>query len=215
MALADDHWTETALLATDDGNEPREEQGRPKQHHDRARQRRAHRVGARKTTPPSENYGGDTEGGPYDHDDTQKYVVGKDASDGEERRVGTRLERVRTLDEDPNRGGAEANGDAECGRSPSPHPLAPAAQPIGRGDWLLAKTSALHQRPRARYRPGAARRQRHEARRSAGRSFQGSPQPRGLPRARTRRGGAQMRAVRARPGRVPSFGRSLPSHYEH
>src|SRR5438477_8820137 len=106
MALADDHWTETASLATDDGNEPREEQGRPKQHQDRSRERRAHRVGARKTTPPSENYGSDAEGSPNDHDDTQKYVVGKDASDGEERRVGTRLERVRALDEDPNRGGS-------------------------------------------------------------------------------------------------------------
>src|SRR5438552_15978663 len=175
MALADDHWTETASLATDDGNEPREEQGRPQQHQDRSRERRAHRVGARKTTPPSENYGSDAEGGPYDHDDTQKYVVGKDASDGEERRVGTRLERVRALDEDPNRGGSEASGDAECGRSPSPHPLAPAAQPIGRGDWLLAKTSAPHPRPRAGYRAGVARRPRREGRRRRGPRLHGSP----------------------------------------
>src|SRR5438034_3847930 len=213
-ALADDHWTETASLAAHDGNEPREEQGRPKQHQDRSRERRAHRVGARKTTPPSENDGSDAEGGPYDHDDTQKYVVSKDASDGEERRVGTRLERVRALDEDPDSGGAKANGDTECGRGPSPHPLAPAAQPVSRGDWLLARTSALHPRPRARYRRGAAPRRPREGRRSADRSFRGSPQPRGLPRGRTRRGGAQTRGVRARPSRLPSLGASSHLHAE-
>src|SRR5439155_10138488 len=52
-----------------------------------------------------------------------KYVVGKDPSAGEEGRIGTRPERVRALDEDPNRGGANAHGDAECGRGPSPDPL--------------------------------------------------------------------------------------------
>src|SRR5438552_8515551 len=173
MALADDHWTETASLATDDGGEPREQQGRPKHHQDRSRERRAHCVGARKTTPPSENYGSDAEGGPYDHDNTQKYVVGKDPSAGEEGRIGTRPERVRALDEDPNRGGANAHGDAECGRGPSPHPLPPATQPVGRGDWPFARTSVLHPRPRARYRRGAARPRPREGRRSADRSFRG------------------------------------------
>src|SRR5439155_3716760 len=137
-----------------------------------------------------------------------KYVVGKDPSAGEEGRIGTRPERVRALDEDPNRGGANAHGDAECGRGPSPDPLPPATQPVGRGDWPFARTSVLHPRPRARYRRGAARPRPREGRRSADRSFRGSPQPRGLPRGRTRRGGAPTRVVRARPSRLSSSGAS-------
>src|SRR3989475_11846945 len=100
--------------ATNDRDEPREEQGRPEHQEHGAAQRATHRIRARKAAAPREDHRADRERSAGRDHQQEKEVVGEDLAPGEEARIRYgRLEGIRAFEENRDRRRADADGDPQ------------------------------------------------------------------------------------------------------
>ncbi len=121
--------------ATNDRDEPREEQGRPKHQEHGAAERAAHRVRARKAAAPREDHRADREDSARRDHQQEKDVVSEKLAFCEEARVWDGgLESVRALDENRHCRRAHSDSDPEQATDQAPRAVVPAAHPVTCGD---------------------------------------------------------------------------------